>query len=564
MIREVGFIVDYGYDFLTADVIKSLKKQFLLSNESLLDELNIQDKSSWTKKEINTLNDISKRFPAIKSIFSDLYNKSSSDSKADKRFLLLKELNTYHEFLKVFPYSEDKDFQNKIFSMILNNHLKLGVEKNLDLIKEGFKQFLDLSSMKELVNHLSQSEIDNPTSISIKHGNLIRKQSDKRMTIIKVAAASLAVPAAGGISSFPLLVIANNALHNITFTTHALSALGLLGSTMFAYYGMKKIMENVITAYDNHHVHYLNIKEKNDKIKSKGLISYSLCQNFIHDKSYHEKDDRTDLLIFCYLNEKLTYLFGETNQEPVFPNELRKLLPIEQVKKIKSMNVHDIHKISTFTNDELREVVLFNKINYEQFNLLRLLDQSIFISHQYQINLRDDIVPYLKDEKLINFFKNDKVNLVEKEILKAYLMNNLMSSTSGKFIPDDVTDNILKNDTVNYQEIYQKTLTNFDSKYKNFTKNKEKTVIHRLLDKDLINHTKKKIEEEELKKINNKILNDIKNVSLQYNYTETLKTIRKVPSIIEEIIPSLTTTATSTIDIIKDTVDDPISKLKLK
>lgn len=162
MIREVGFIVDYGYDFLTADVIKSIKKQFLLSNDNLLDELNIQDKSSWSKKEINTLNDITKTFPALKSIFSELYNKSSSDSKSEKRFLLLKELNTYHKFLKVFPYSEDKNFQNKIFSMILTNHLKLGVEKNLDIIKEGFKQFLDLDSMKELVVHLSSSEINNP------------------------------------------------------------------------------------------------------------------------------------------------------------------------------------------------------------------------------------------------------------------------------------------------------------------------------------------------------------------------------------------------------------------
>lgn len=228
------------------------------------------------------------------------------------------------------------------------------------------------------------------------------------------------------------------------------------------------------------------------------------------------------------------------------------------------MNIHYIHKISTFTNDELREVVLFNKINYEQFNLLRILDQSIFISHQYQINLRDNIIPFIKDENIINFFENQKNNSVDKEILKAYLMNNLVSSTSGKFIPDDITKNIILNNKLNYEEIYQKSLTNFDSKFKNFNKNKEKTIIHRLLDKDLINHTKKKIEEEELKKINNKIINDIKNVSLQYNYTETLKTIRKVPSMIEEIIPSLTTTATSTIDIIKDTVDDPMSKLKLK
>ena len=92
--------VNKTYDNSSFFVVTFSSKDDLLSNESLLDELNIQDKSSWTKKEINTLNDISKKFPAIKSIFSDLYNKSSSDSKADKRFLLLKELNTYHEFLK--------------------------------------------------------------------------------------------------------------------------------------------------------------------------------------------------------------------------------------------------------------------------------------------------------------------------------------------------------------------------------------------------------------------------------------------------------------------------------
>ncbi len=570
MIREVSLIIDYGYDILTADVMKTLKLHFKESLDDKINHLGI-DLTDWSTREKNLLSDFMKNISDQNfSLFmKDAFQKVNPDLEKEVRIPLLKELNSYQKYFKIYPYNQEISLSIDVFKMIINNHFKIDVEKPVDLLKEAFRQFTDVLTIKELVSNIKDSTYKPNAQLHVEQGNLIRKSHDTKDNIVKLVALGVSIQTANTLA-FPLLVMASNHIQNATIATKTLGIVGLMGSAFMSYYSVKRVIQNALTAEENKHIKYQKTDEIDTINKSKGLIGYELCHNFIYHRNYDRQDNKKDLLLFCYLNEKINQLANFPLKKIELPKDLDVLCTEKEKEILLNLDFHQIHQVCHIKDFELKKLVLFyqKEMSFEEFILTKIIDQNLFITYNKNINLKDDvkIVQGISSE-IIDFLNHPDKSKLQKEILSAYIFSmakenftllnndfflnplNMVIEKKHFFIPPSAIENILVDGQLNYDKLQKELLRDYQIELKNFLKRRERTILHRLLDGNFIEDAKEKIKKDELKTINQEIMEDIKNVSIKYRYKETLNTIRKAPSLIKNLLPSLKTKTINAIDV---------------
>ncbi len=576
MIREVSLIIDYGYDILTADVIKILKVHLKDDSHEKINTLGI-DFSHWSIREKNLLSEFIKNIQDVS--FIDFVKQSfqsvNPDVENETRVALLKELNSYQKYFKIYPYNQEEKLSLMVYKMIINNHFKLDIEKPIDLLKEAFRQFSDIKTVKELINDIQDSTSHNMAQLNVEQGNLIRKSHDTKDNIVKLVALGVSIQTANTLA-FPLLVMASNHIQNATFATKSLGVVGLMGSAFMSYYSIKRVIQNALTAEDNKRIKYQKSDEIDNINKSKGLIGFELCHNFIYQRNYDKKENYKDLLLFCYLNEKINQIANFPKKMIDIPKDLENLCTPKEKEILLKLDFHKIHQVSHVKDFELKKFLLFyqDEMSFEEYTLVKIMDQNLFITYNKNIDLKHSVSSIKGISKeVVDFLEDEKQPLIQKEILKTYIFSmskedskllnndfflnplNMLVEEKNFFIPPSAIENLIKNNQLNYEKIQKELLRDYQIELKNFLKRKERTILHRILDGNFIEDTKEKIKKDELKTINQNIIEDIKNVSIQYRYKETLNTIRRAPSFIKNMLPSLKTKTINAIDLAVNQVE---------
>lgn len=566
MLKTLDIIFEFGYEAFTADVVKTVKLYCLEKNKNLLKDLDIKDRTpeegetivnhektlkSWSKKEKNLLGEILEDDDELKKLFVKSYNsKTDFKEKPITRGKLLKDLKTFKNLFEMYPYKEHKDLAQEVYKMVINNNLKLDNKKNLSFIKEGFKDFIDAKTMKELVSNVKANNLDTPTILLMKQAKL---QKDKNNQNSKILKGSYLFLGAG--------------ITVLTASQVGLSLSSMAVGTFLAYAGVKKIIEKIVKIEDKKQVKYISTEKLVEESKAKELVLSELLSSMLFSKKYDEVNDRQSILLSAFLSEKLSEvkkfhdeaisINNDKEKTVKVPNELKHRIDKNSLNRLDSLTFEDIQQIATIKDNQLRDFATLNELSLEKLNAVRMIDRHLLIkgeSANIDFNIGKHILQ-AKDnnldsqfidslEKIEKFLNNS--NPVDATILRSYLNLNTSKVNGEARINESVLKDVLVGNNLNYSGLHKTINHEYENSLATLKEEGEKHALKELATNALqmivapkytMNEAKESFKKIEYNKFNRNIAKDISRVSVDNYYDQAPNRIDLLSSFINNTLP---------------------------
>jgi hypothetical protein len=566
MLKTLDMIFEFGYEAFTADVVKTIKLYCLEKDKDLLKDLDIKDRTpkewetivdhektlkSWSKKEKNLLGELVEDNQGLKELFIKAYNsKIDFKEKPIARGKLLKELKTFKNLFSMYPYQEHKELAQEVYTMVINNHLKLDNKKNLSFIKEGFKDFIDAQTMKELISDVKANSLDTPTVLLMKQAKLIKDKNNQESKILK-----------GSYLFFGAGVTA------LTAGTVGLSLSSMAVGTFIAYSGVKKIFEKIIKIEDKKQVKYASIESLAQEKKANELVASELLLNMLFSRKYDEVNDRQSIILSAFLNEKLSEVkkvhdeavsINNNKEKTVkIPKELNGRIGKEESNRLDALTFEDIQQIGTVKDHKLRDFITLNSMSVTELNAIRMMDKHLAIKNDSS-NVDLNIGKYIeqaKENKLSEgFIKNletikeflSDASTVDATILRTYLNINTSKLGSESRINESVLNGLFTDNKLNYVSLHKTMNHEYENALVSLKEEGEKNALKEIATNTLqlitapiytINEMKESLKKFDYNKFNREIAKDIKKVSYDNYYDQAPDRVERISSFLNNALP---------------------------
>jgi hypothetical protein len=572
MLKTVDLIIDYGYDILTADVVKSAKLYCSNKEKNILKTLDIKDRlpeegevivdqektlNSWSRKEKNLLANFLENNKASESIFVDAYNKKKNfKEKCIVRGSMLKELNTFKNLFNMYPYQNHQDVAREVYKMVINNSLKMDGKKDLEPIKEAFRNFTDADTLNLLISDIKNDNLDTPTVLMMKQSKLLRDKNNQDSKVLKGSSLLFA-----GIATA------------VTTTATALTLTGIGTGLLASYAIVKKIFEKVIKAEDKRQIKYTGIELLSQESVAKDLVSSEILNNVLFAKSYDKEKDRQSILLAAFLNEKLSEvkkigdeaapLNDEKEKFIRIPGELKTILQDnpKSLDRLENLSFEEIQKLATIKDIKLRDLATLNNIEPNSLNMLRVIDKHLWLkndSSKSSIDINEHIknaidmgepTDYINKLNDIKTFL-DSANNVDKALVSAYLSINSSKIDDKSKFNESAIKELLTDGKINFDSVHKVMNHGYNNEFASFQKEKEKNVVKEVAatfvqfikaPQYTINEFKEVIKKMEVPKFNREIEKELKDISLKNYYTEVPNRLERMSSFVNNTLPHAAT-----------------------
>lgn len=285
--------------------------------------------------------------------------------KLEDKNKLFKAIKSTSEFLKVSPYKEDNNFQQAIYTSLISFHCN-DEKENKKLLKKSFNLFLDKNTIK---GFLSKDSLVKKDSIKqIEQKIKIEELESKKSTIVMGIA---------GMTAMMLLALNNQVgeaidkyapkvteyvnphIHNAHFANIVsnFAVMGIIG--WVAFEGFKKSIEICKKISENSKEERIGFTKTEEMKKNK-----EIGERLLHDVLYNnnkvdiQNQENKNYLDLClYLQEKLN-----TPNGLKIPQDLKNSFNLNpnQIKKIQSLSIDDIHELANVANPQARVALLLN------------------------------------------------------------------------------------------------------------------------------------------------------------------------------------------------------------